>query len=689
MSTLDARKNFAIAEVSTGYSAGATSVALASGKGALFPQPSTAGAFNVVWWNFTDYPNPSDDPNKEIVRVTARSTDTLTVTRAQEGTLASAKNTLGKTYRMMLAPTQKMIDDIESKLDVNTAAIVQAEANTAAVASDLSAHASNTSNPHSVTKTQVGLGNVTNDAQVKRTEMGTALGVATLGADGKVPTSQLPALALTDVFVVASQVAQLALTAEEGDVAIRSDLNKSYIHNGGVSGTMADWSELLTPTDAVLSVNGQTGAVTLTTTNISEGSNLYFTDERAQDAIGSMVDATLVYVDATPRLQRAALTGAITASAGSNTTALGSFTKAQLDAAVSDGNVLYVGDVTQYTDEMAQDAIGAMLPDGSLEYIDATPSLRMNMAHSNTFTASQGITYASLDDTDITALTILFDKSVAIANDEYGYSAFYAGITDASTVSGEIEDKSLGKSGFEIGMFRSGDSTVNWIDGLETFKGYTSYVSYAGTIQGAKHDADVIGHDMTVIHNTAFSNDGAHLHRIFGNKIDVIATGTVSIDCFVTRKLYGEYISVSMASEGDVDEAYGLYIKDVGGADVNYAIYSETTAVSHFNGDVEVPDEAYSASGWNGDLTVATKNAIRDKIETMPSYVSVPASPVATGTAGQISYDATYWYACVATDTWKRVAWDVTWVAGDYLLMENGDRFVFESGDGFKLESSI
>lgn len=87
---------------------------------------------------------------------------------------------------------------------------------------------------------------------------------------GKVPSSQLPALALTDVFSVASQVAQLALTAEEGDVAIRTDLNKSYIHNGGVAGTMADWSELLTPTDTVLSVNGETGAVTLTTDDVSD-----------------------------------------------------------------------------------------------------------------------------------------------------------------------------------------------------------------------------------------------------------------------------------------------------------------------------------------------------------------------------------------------------------------------------------
>lgn len=71
----------------------------------------------------------------------------------------------------------------------------------------------------------------------------------------------LPALAITSTFLVASQAAQLALTAQEGDVAVRSDLNKSFIKNSGVAGTMADWQELLTPTDAVSSFNGRLGAV--------------------------------------------------------------------------------------------------------------------------------------------------------------------------------------------------------------------------------------------------------------------------------------------------------------------------------------------------------------------------------------------------------------------------------------------
>ena len=36
-----------------------------------------------------------------------------------------------------------------------------------------------------------------------------------------------------------------------------------------------------------------------------------------------------------------------------------------------------------------------------------------------------------------------------------------------------------------------------------------------------------------------------------------------------------------------------------------------------FTGDVVVPDEAYDATAWNGSLEVPTKNAVRDKIESL------------------------------------------------------------------------
>lgn len=92
---------------------------------------------------------------------------------------------------------------------------------------------------------------------------GAANGVASLDAAGLLPTTQLPPLAITQVSVVASQTAMLALTAQRGDVAIRTDLNKSFILATDSPSTLADWKELLTPTDAVSSVDGRTGTVTL------------------------------------------------------------------------------------------------------------------------------------------------------------------------------------------------------------------------------------------------------------------------------------------------------------------------------------------------------------------------------------------------------------------------------------------
>jgi hypothetical protein len=81
---------------------------------------------------------------------------------------------------------------------------------------------------------------------------------------GLLPVSNMAATALTTVQTAASEAAQLALTAQEGDVVVRSDENKTYMHNSGSAGTMADFTLLATPTDSVTSVNGNTGAVTVT-----------------------------------------------------------------------------------------------------------------------------------------------------------------------------------------------------------------------------------------------------------------------------------------------------------------------------------------------------------------------------------------------------------------------------------------
>ncbi len=112
------------------------------------------------------------------------------------------------------------------------------------------------------------------DAAATKTALGLALvassGSATDITTGTLPTSVLPPLAINDVFTVATQAAMLALTAQRGDVAIRTDTSRSYILATDSPGTLADW-KLLTAAGDVLSVAGRTGAVVLTKTDVSLG----------------------------------------------------------------------------------------------------------------------------------------------------------------------------------------------------------------------------------------------------------------------------------------------------------------------------------------------------------------------------------------------------------------------------------
>ena len=116
------------------------------------------------------------------------------------------------------------------------------------------------------------LSKISNAGTAASKDTGTSSGnVPVLGAGGKLDSSILPAIAITETFVVASQADMLALTAQTGDVAVRTDVKKSFILTTEGASTLANWQELLTPTDAVLSVNGKTGTVTLAKSDIGLG----------------------------------------------------------------------------------------------------------------------------------------------------------------------------------------------------------------------------------------------------------------------------------------------------------------------------------------------------------------------------------------------------------------------------------
>ncbi len=72
--------NFAFSQLSVGINASATTIVVELGHGARFPAPTAGDYFYVTLENAS--------LAREIVKVTARTSDTLTVVRAQDGTTA-------------------------------------------------------------------------------------------------------------------------------------------------------------------------------------------------------------------------------------------------------------------------------------------------------------------------------------------------------------------------------------------------------------------------------------------------------------------------------------------------------------------------------------------------------------------------------------------------------------------------
>jgi len=96
---------------------------------------------------------------------------------------------------------------------------------------------------------------------------GAANGLAELDAGGKVPSSQLPDVSLIDVQVVANQAARLALTVQEGDVALQTDNSKAYIYDG------SSWQEITKDAfaKAAAVVNSSAGSETDQAMSVSAG----------------------------------------------------------------------------------------------------------------------------------------------------------------------------------------------------------------------------------------------------------------------------------------------------------------------------------------------------------------------------------------------------------------------------------
>ncbi len=238
-------KNNATGSLASAISNSETLLALATGHGARFPALSGADHFMLT---LVGLDSNGNEAAWEIVRVTARSNDSLTVVRGQEGTTAVAWS-VGT--RVELRVTAGTLDSFTDTEQAAAAAPVQSVfGRTGAVALQSS-------------DVTTALGFTPENAANK----GVAGGYASLDGSGLVPANQLPSF-VDDVLEYAN-LAAFPSIGTSGKIFVALDTGRSWRWSGSV------YTE-------IVASPGTTDAI------VEGSSNLFFTNARAQAALAGM-----------------------------------------------------------------------------------------------------------------------------------------------------------------------------------------------------------------------------------------------------------------------------------------------------------------------------------------------------------------------------------------------------------------
>lgn len=175
----------------------------------------------------------------------------------------------------------------------DTFRIVDASDPTKEIAFDASGIATGTTRTITMPDSNVNLGLVA--TAIQSSEKGANNGVATLDAGGKVPVAQLPnsVMEYKGNYNATTNSPTLADgTGNAGDVYRVGTAGTQDFGSGNITFVVGDyviyngstWEKSHSGSDAVTSVNGFAGVVVLTTSDIAEGTNLYYTAARFNTA---------------------------------------------------------------------------------------------------------------------------------------------------------------------------------------------------------------------------------------------------------------------------------------------------------------------------------------------------------------------------------------------------------------------
>jgi len=332
---------------------------------------------------------------------------------------------------------------------------------------------------------------------VETSLLGAANGVAQLNSSGLLVSSQIPNIdEITQDAINTALVAGTGLdkTYNDGANTITLDIDstvatKTYAddavstHNSDTTSVhgITDTAELATKAFAAslltgatktnititgdkdgLTITAENGVADSTTDNLSEGStNKYFTDERAQDAVGNAVGTGLTYTDATGEIKVTPNTYDAYGSASTAQSNANSYTDTAV-AGILDGSTFSGAVAVTDTTQSTSSTTGALKTAGGLG-VEKNAYIGGNVTVSGNFTVSGTTTTVNTTDLNVTdAMIYMGDGNSANLLDLGIVSAFNDGTYQHT---GLVRDASAGTWKLFKGVTDEPTTTVNFSQG--------------------------------------------------------------------------------------------------------------------------------------------------------------------------------------------------------------------------------
>ena len=469
-------------------------------------------------------------------------------------------------------------------------------------------------------------------------------GVATLDSSGYLTTAQIPPIAIVQYLgTVNSQAAMLALTGQQGDWCIRSDLGTTWVITGSNPAVIGSWTQLSYPTAPVTSVNTQTGAVSLSYSDVgaapaTTGSSILYANGSggfSNVTIGTNLSFAGGTLSATTTgivtsLSVASSNGFAGTSSGGSTPIL---TLSTTVSGLLKGDGTAISAATAGTDyQSAITATGVLKGAGSgtvssavsgTDYAPGTSALATGIVKSTTSTGALSIAVVGTDYAPATTGT-----SILKGNGSGGFSNATSGTDYAPATSGTSLLKGNGSGGFS-----------NATSGTDYAPATSGTSILCGSGSGGFSNVTV-GSGLTFVGGTLASTAGGgsvttvsvvSANGFAGTVANASSTPAITLTTSVTGLLKGNGTAISAATSGTdyAPATSGTSIlkgNGTGGfssaaAGTDYAVPTSGTSILYGNG-----------SGGFSNVTVGTGLSFSAGTLSNSSTMTYPGAGLAVST---------------------------------------------------------